>query len=81
MNQFQNSAGTKLILFFLYIKWCNGIRGEENPSPHGIDPSLTLIELFGDSELLVALQRGLRRGHGHEAGGCARGHYGGHIRV
>src|SRR5579863_7028190 len=38
-------------------------------------------ELVGHSELLVALQRGLRSGHDHEACGRPRGHYGGHISV
>ena len=42
---------------------------------------VTLIEGLGHSELLVALQRGRRSGHNHEACGCPRGNYGGHIRV
>jgi hypothetical protein len=50
-------------------------------SPQSIDPSLTLTELLGHFELLVALQQGLRSGHGHEACGRPDGHYGGHIRV
>ena len=57
------------------------IRIEKNPSPRRSEPSLTPIELLGHSELLVALQRGLRSGHGHEACGRSRGHHGGHVRV
>jgi hypothetical protein len=50
--------------------------------PHkSIDPSLTVIRLLGHSELFVALQQGLRSGHGHEACGRPSGHYGSHIRV